>query len=604
MICVHENLSPRLGQQPAAASFLRGTGSTAKVEGANSGGKVKKGLALFLVGWALVLGGGFLALEIQTSGGIQLKDVRFKGASGTVMSALLYMPPGATVRKPAPGILAVHGYINSRETQDGFAIAFARAGYVVLALDQTGHGFSGGTVAANGYGGPDGLYYLRSLPMVDKNNIGLEGHSMGGWAVLQAAAAAPDAYKAMVLEGSATGVKIGRALASPQGTREFPKNLAVVYSRYDEFAPLMWEVPRAWNVSKSAKLMALFGSDGAVAVGRLYGAIEKGDARMLYTPVTTHPGDHISREAIGDAVQWFGRTLKGGKPASDSLWLWKEAGTAIAFIGMVMVMLGTFALLLGLSPFYQLTAPARAPHDSRDGRWWAWFAATALVPAITFYPFMFLGMVALPPSRLFPQSITNQVMVWALFNGIIATLFFFRRKQPKPRWNTDWLRAIAIALLTVATAYLALTLSDRLFKIDFRFWVVALKLFSTRQFVWFSIYLVPFTLAFMGALSGLARLMVEGDSGIRQYAVGILGLAGGFLVFVLAEYLPLFTRGALLIPQEALNAIISIQFVPLLAIVAVIAVFTWQRTNSPLPGALISALFVTWYVVAGTAVQY
>lgn len=57
-------------------------------------------------------------------------------------------------------------------------------------------------------------------------------------------------------------------------------------------------------------------------------------------------------------------------------------------------------------------------------------------------------------------------------------------------------------------------------------------------------------------------------------------------------------------PQEALNAIISLQFVPLLAVIGLIAVFTWRRTNSALPGALIAGLFVSWYVVAGTAVQY
>ena len=106
---------------------------------------------------------------------------------------------------PAPGILAVHGYINSRETQDGFAIEFARRGYVVLALDQTGHGYSDPPAFANGFGGPDGLAYLRSLEFVDKNNIGLEGHSMGGWTVLAAATAMPNDYKSMVLEGSSTG---------------------------------------------------------------------------------------------------------------------------------------------------------------------------------------------------------------------------------------------------------------------------------------------------------------------------------------------------------------------------------------------------------------
>ena len=161
--------------------------------------------SLAILGVVLILAGGLLAHFTQTAGGIRIQDVRFKGAKGNTMSALLYIPPNATPQIPAPGILAVHGYINSRETQDGFAIEFARRGYVVLALDQTGHGYSDPPAFANGFGGPDGLAYLRSLEFVDKNNIGLEGHSMGGWTVLAAATAAPNDYKSMVLEGSSTG---------------------------------------------------------------------------------------------------------------------------------------------------------------------------------------------------------------------------------------------------------------------------------------------------------------------------------------------------------------------------------------------------------------
>jgi hypothetical protein len=52
-----------------------------------------------------------------------------------------------------------------------------------------------------------------------------------------------------------------------------------------------------------------------------------------------------------------------------------------------------------------------------------------------------------------------------------------------------------------------------------------------------------------------------------------------------------------------LSTIVAIQFVPLLAIAAIIATFTWRRTRSSLPGALICGLLVTWYVVAGTATQ-
>src|SRR4029453_4666948 len=131
------------------------------------------------IGSVLILLGRLLAHLTQTANGVRIEDVRFKGAKGNTMSALVYRPANATESTPVPGILAVHGYINSRETQDGFAIEFARRGYVVVALDQAGHGYSDPPAFANGFGGPDGLTYLRSLDFVDKNNIGLEGHSMG-----------------------------------------------------------------------------------------------------------------------------------------------------------------------------------------------------------------------------------------------------------------------------------------------------------------------------------------------------------------------------------------------------------------------------------------
>jgi hypothetical protein len=78
-------------------------------------------------------------------------------------------------------------------------------------------------------------------------------------------------------------------------------------------------------------------------------------------------------------------------------------------------------------------------------------------------------------------------------------------------------------------------------------------------------------------------------------------MAGGFFVFVAWQYGTLFATGFLATPDEPLNTIIAIQFVPLLAIIGVIGAFTYRRTNSYVPGALICALLISWYVTAGTA---
>jgi pimeloyl-ACP methyl ester carboxylesterase len=565
---------------------------------------------LAIIGLVLILAGGAFAWATQTSGGIQVRDIRFTGAKGTTMSALLYVPPNATAQIPAPGILAVHGYINSRETQDGFAIEFARRGYVVLALDQTGHGYSDPPAFANGFGGPDGLAYLRSLEFVDKDNIGLEGHSMGGWTVLAAAAASPNDYKSMVLEGSSTGKPF-----AAEGTTSWPRNAALVFAKYEEFPVLMWGVEKAADVTQSPKLWALFGTTGAVETAKEYGDVAQGTARVLYTPDITHPAEHISREAIGYSLDWFARTLKGGTPlpADNQIWFRKELGTLIALIGFVVLLLGVFDGLIEAPMFSHLRLPAVADGSTpletvRGGRWAGALLLSAFIPALTYYPAFALGGSFVAPSRFLPQGITNQILVWVIINGLIA--WALMRFAPKRARRSGIIGpSILIALATVAVGYAALWLSDLVFKIDFRFWIVALKLMSAKQFLIFLIYLLPITAFFVIALHVLHRnFSTAGAPRGALYLTNILALTLGFIVLVGAQYLTLWLSGKLFnpIPDPGfvpLSTIVAIQFVPLLAIVAIIATFTWRRTGTSLPGALLSGLFVTWYVVAGTATQ-
>jgi len=564
-----------------------------------------------IAGAILILAGGMLAHLTQTAGGIRIEDVRFKGAKGNTMSGLLYVPPNATAQTPAPGILAVHGYINSRETQDGFAIEFARRGYVVLALDQTGHGYSDPPAFANGFGGPDGLAHLRSLDMVDKKNIGLEGHSMGGWTVLAAATAMPDDYKSMVLEGSSTGKPF-----AADGTPAWPRNVALVFAQYEEFSNLMWGVELARDVTKSPKLWAMFGTQGPVEPGKVYGDIAQGTARVLYTPAITHPDEHISRQAIGYSLDWFAKTLQGGtpRPADDQIWFRKEIGTLIALIGFVVLLIGAFDALLEAPMFWRLRRPpaapnaAPAPAATSGRRWTTAFILSAFIPALTYYPALALGGTFVKPTAYLPQGITNQIVVWAIINALI-TLALMPFAPKRASRSGIILPSILIALATIMVGYAALWLADLAFKIDFRFWIVALKLMSAKQFLIFLIYLLPFTAFFVVALHVLHRnFSTEGAGRGALYLTNILALTFGFIVLLVLQYGTLWLTGKLFNPLPdpgfvPLSTIVAIQFVPLLGIVALIATFTWRRTGSSLPGALIAGLFVTWYIVAGTATQ-
>ena len=56
------------------------------------------------------------------------------------------------------------------------------------------------------------------------------------------------------------------------------------------------------------------------------GPLKKAPPGQLYQPTTTHARVHLSRAGIGDAVEWFQKTLKGGNnlPPSNQTWYWKE----------------------------------------------------------------------------------------------------------------------------------------------------------------------------------------------------------------------------------------------------------------------------------------
>jgi dienelactone hydrolase len=559
---------------------------------------------LLVVGALLMLAGGLLAHFILIAGGARVLDIRFAGTGGTPMSAMLFIPPNATPKTPAPGVLAVHGYFNSRETQADFAIEFARRGYVVLALDQTGHGYSAPPAFANAFGGPDGLRYLRSLDFVDKDNIGLEGHSMGGWTVVNAAAAVPDGYRALVLEGSSTGAPF-----APDGTAHFPRNLAVVYAKHDEFSAVMWGVPSAEEVTQSTKLWKAFGTDRAVEPGKLYGSIADGSARMLYTPPGTHPWNHLSKTAIGDAIDWFQRTLQGGTPRArdDQIWQWKELGTALAFAGFVVLLLGIFDALLASSLcFSALQARLTARGTDRTVRWWVTLVIGALLPAITFFPFAQLGATWLPASALFPQSFTNEIVVWALLNGFIILLLSLLPGGAKVRSAAPVGRSVVLALVTFVIGYVVVAAFYSLLKVDLRYWFMALKPMGPGQLHIFFAYLLPFAVFFLVALRSLhGTLGIPAHSAPMQYLVNTVALSGGFVLLLLFQYGALFTTGHVptLFMNDALRTIVAINFVPLMSIVAILATFTFRRTASYVPGAVLSAALVSWYVVVGQATQ-
>ena len=125
-------------------------------------------------------------------------------------------------------------------------------------------------------------------------------------------------------------------------------------------------------------------------------------------------------------------------------------------------------------------------------------------------------------------------------------------------------------------------LADRIFKVDFRFWVLGLKPLDQAHFAIFLAYLVPWIVYFWVTLRALTAALPPRSAGaLTQYAYAIFAMAGGFVALLLVQYGYLFETGMLLTPTEPLNVIVAIQFVPLMTALAILTVFTYRRTRTP-----------------------
>ncbi len=581
---------------------------------------MKKPKLFLAIAILLIFGGGLMAWLTQTDGGsITIKDVRWVGSNGTMMSGLLYIPEGVSAENPAPGIVAIHGYINSREVQDGFSIEFARRGYVVLASDQTGHGYSDGPAFANGFGGPDALAYLRTLDIVDKDNIGLEGHSMGGWALGVAAMVYPDGYKAMVMEGSSTGT-----FGVADGTPEWPRNLAVVFSKYDEFSALMWLTPVPGDVPASEKLMTLFGTSEPVVPGKLYGSIEDGTGRMFFQPPVIHPGDHLSQRAIGNAVEWFQMTLDGGNglDPTNQIWYWKEVGNLLGAAGLILLMLSAGMLLLKTESFKELAMePAPMPKSSPIG-WWISALIVALLGPFTMFTFkQYYTTWEWQATALFPQNITNSILVWTTLLGLITIVLFvvwhfaLNRKvgnaevygltwEGKFSWCKLW-KSFVLAVVILLIGYFSLWLTDFFFKTDFRYWVFAIKPVTALQFrIAVTTSFVFLFYFFLLNLVLFSQLRKDGWSLWKEILVNVAVLVLGYVAVLLYHYIPLLRGGTLAFTDESLYGIIMFQFLPLMTIAGAMMTFFNRKTGRIYVGAFLFSMVLSWIVVASTAIHY
>jgi len=158
-------------------------------------------------------------------------EVSFPSTDGLLLSAW-YIP--VKDEEPTPALIYVHGLGSNREGLLDQAKLLYDHGYSALLLDLRNHGHSEGTLSTMGYQEimdvEGAIDFLLDQPEIDKERIGLVGHSLCAGVVIRAAARFP-VLKATVAESAFTSLEdnIKEGVRQLTGLPPFPFAPLVIF---------------------------------------------------------------------------------------------------------------------------------------------------------------------------------------------------------------------------------------------------------------------------------------------------------------------------------------------------------------------------------------
>lgn len=580
----------------------------------------------------LLLASVIIAWQTQTDfGRVAVSNAAFPNYNGIAIRAKLLRPdrPGGPAR--FPGVVYIHGYQNNRETSDAYAIELARRGLVVLSIDAIGRGNSGlpGDPAQPDfdptYGGRSSLKYLRSLPFVDPDDVGLMGHSLGGGMVYRMALADPS-VKAVVFSGFAY---------TNQAGPDRPRNMLMIFGKWDEFRKRMTGVKdfeAQWMNSPQTRKAIPFPNP---RLGVTYGDFAKGTARRVFMPRSIHFQECHNQAAVAQALEWMRQALNPPPEywidAQDQIWPIKEWATGAALVcGLFAVM--PLGLILLRTRFFR---PLRGePTLGYACPWGSWFKKAALNGLLMWlYLPLILVLFAIHiyvvhVNEAFPLMMVNAIIWWFFWINIIGLgifIIWYRRHgraqgvdladmgvsfSPEG-FRLDWGllgRAALLAAVLSGFAYACEHLLEAVFIVDWRFiFPFANDLTPARAricLIYFPFILTGFILLGMFMHGQLRRPPLGGRLTTLVYwsALNILALVTPLVLMLAVQYVPLFTVGVIPLngPGGMFVSMLLNVFHIIGILILVIPISTWffQLTGRVYLGAMVNAALVTWMLVS------
>ncbi len=590
----------------------------------------KNAIIALIVLLALSLSGAILAKAADSGfGSVQVEKITIYTAEYEPMSAKIYRPMWVDAEHPAPGLLALHGYQSDKEATTTFGtIELARRGFVVLSIDQYGHGAST-THPVDGEimsGAENGLNYLAKLPFVESNRLGTYGHSTGSIYATTLAAKHPDIVKAVV------------ALSGNGGDEQILKvnNYLLVQGDAEEIGPYREGTFPVSSLTRHPARLAAFGmsENDEIEWNHTYGDFSDGSARRAELVSGTHLGVMVGRHSNQVVVDWFNDALRNGDQdshwiASDSqIYLWKEIGGAIAL----------FALLATIVPLTSLLLRTRLLHGAigeeeklpaAPKKRLATVMIGTIILTMIFYPFFTQkGGGKEPISKVFklmPLQMGNGIIMWLLMSTLVAGICaFIWLRRNSCSWqeigvlraegsNASWIGRGAL-LSAGLIGWMAFVVAAVNFfgGPEFRVLWPMLKVLTPQRVLILPIYFV-LIFCFFFAVNGLNLHVIahipESGSMVRTWAKRVLfawiSALGGLIVLFCFHFIPDFLGygpGFDLVGLKTYGGrwmMMLFVIIPQFAALIMINVWMQLRTRSIWVASFVGAAIFTWMMVGG-----
>ena len=247
--------------------------------------------------------------------------VALRNARGMPLRVVVFEPRYVQGgRRPRPAVVVCQPVTSPPEAGLALILEFVRSGMLVVTFDFRGAGpgenrslLRENLLAITAQDAAAALEYLARRPDVDRDRIGLIGHSVGGTLALRAGIEQPW-VRATVAVGIAGDV-----------TKTRPQNLLWLVGLYDEFRPL----------SEMQQVMELSNSDGVAEIERTTGNFGQGTARRLsVTSTADHFTEFLNHGTAVRALGWFESAFEGRAAPRPRLAVapWFYACYSLAFL--------------------------------------------------------------------------------------------------------------------------------------------------------------------------------------------------------------------------------------------------------------------------------